>query len=436
MFTRNEIERKFLLHRPDLIKTISLPIQRLAAFQSIGPLLSSLVRFELYGISWHFNLGPAIEFLQQHSRLFGTIRELKMAGPNDVKVMQKPKIHQIMKAIRNPKLIDLSRYKEATRDLNSYEIQNLSSLEQLLFDLDFVPLPQSSVHTQSNVVSDPTQSSMVTAAPQPPTEIQAGAPLAQSDNTLSLIRQCPNLTTLQIGVQSPTGFAWAVDRYDNDPTSLQQFKVLRLSSNRAVTVKQALEDCVYAFRNSLEDLTGISLKLSPVVPSLSKMETTFGWSWPLNRLSVLSLKGELAVWFDLESLKFCPRLTELYLNLLPYSPSTVEHLEKIAIASQLSVLSLMGRWILTDKALGMFGESLQKLKSLTLENCECNVAMRPTLTAYGLTNGLDKMKELKRLEVDLDRQVEAAMREYRESRPGLDICIRSDTRMDDGLIVP
>ncbi|KAF9353185.1 hypothetical protein BGX26_009021 [Mortierella sp. AD094] len=422
MFTRNEIERTFLLHRPDLIKTISLPIQRLAAFQSIGPLLSSLVRFELYGISWHFNLDPAIEFLQQHSQLFGTIRELKMAGPNDVKVMQKPKIHRIMKAIKNPKLIDLSRYKEATRDLNSYEIQNVSSLEQLLFDLEFVPLPQSSVHTQSNAISiplDPTQSSVATAAPPPP-EIQAGVSLVQGDDTLGLIQQCANLTTLQIGVQSPTGFAWAVDRYNNDPTSLQQFKVLRLSSNRTVAVKQVLEDCVYAFRDSLEDLKGISLKLSPVVPSLSKMETTFGWSWPLNRLSVLSLKGELAVWFDLESLRFCPRLAELHLNLLPYSPPTVEHLEKVAIASQLSVLSLMGRWILTDRALDKLGKSLQKLKRLTLEGCECNVAMRPGLTTRGLTNGLDKMKGLRRLEIDLVGRIEAAMREYRESRPGLD----------------
>ncbi|KAF9110826.1 hypothetical protein BGX27_005839 [Mortierella sp. AM989] len=432
-FTRNEIERAFLLHRPDLIKTISLPIQRLAAFQSIGSKLSSLVRFELYGISWHFNLDPAIEFVQQHSKLFGTIRELKMAGPNDVKVMQKPKIHGIMKAIKYPKLIDLSRYKEAARDLNSFEIQNVQSLEQLLFDLEFIPKPQSSM--PNTIAITPTQTSKtLTAASQ--SQIQDGTLPVQDDHTLGLIRQCTNLTTLHIGVQSPTGFAWAVDHYNSDPSSLQRFKILHLSSDQTAAVKQVLEDCVYAFRDSLEDLKGVSLKLSPMTPSPSKMEATFGWSRPLNRLSVLSLKGELAVWFDLESLRFCPKLSELHLNLLPYSPPQIEYLEKIAIATQLTVLSLTGRWILTDRVMVKLGEGLQKLKRLDMGGCEYNTAAHPSLTPQGLTSGLDKMKELRRIEADLGLQIETVFRTYRASRPGLEIFLRSDLRSDDGLRAP
>ncbi|KAF9202983.1 hypothetical protein BGZ49_006913 [Haplosporangium sp. Z 27] len=426
MFTRNEIERAFLLHRPDLIKTMSLPIQRLPAFQSIGPKLSSLVRFELSGITWQFNLGPAIEFLQQHAQLFGTIRELRMAGPNDVRVMQKPKIHQIVKAIKHPKLFDLSRYKEASRDLNSYEIQNVGTLEKLLFDLDFVPVPQSSLPSQPSAISvlNPIQSSVVTAATQ--SQIQDEISPGQSDNTLGLIQQCTNLSTLHIGVQSPTGFSWAVDRYKNDPRSVQQFKVLHLSSNRTAIVKQAIEDCVYAFQDSLEDLKGVSLKLSAMTTSLSNMDTTFGWSWPLNRLSVLSLKGELAVWFDFESLRYCPKLTELHLNLLPYSPPKIDHLEKVSLASQLTVLSLLGRWILTDRIIDNLAKGLQRLKTLTMDGCECNTATQLYLTPKGLTSGLDKMKQLQKLDVNLFGQIEAEMREYRVSRPELEIRIQSD----------
>ncbi|KAI8597487.1 hypothetical protein EDD21DRAFT_385337 [Dissophora ornata] len=424
MFTRNEIERAFLLHRPALVKTISLPIQRLAAFQSIWPKLSSLVRFELYGVSWHFNLDPAIEFLQQHSRLFGTIRELKMAGPNDVRLLQKPSLHRIMKAIKCPKVIDLSRYKEATKDLNSFEIQNVSGLEQLLFDLEFVPLPQSPsspVFEPPESILSNTTTGILTAATS--SQIKDGAQRGhrQEDHTLDLIRQCTNLTTLQIGVQTPNAFSWAVDRYDADPSSLQQLKALHLSSNRTVTVQKVLEDCVYAFRDTLEDLKGVALKLSAVAPSLSESDASFGWSWPLNRLSVLSLKGELAVWFDFESLKYCPKLSELYLTLHPYSPPEFDHLDKVSLATQLTTLSFVGRWILSDGLMSKLGGSLQRLKDLKVDGCDVDA-----LTRYGLINALDRMKALKRVNVDLGQRIEAAMREYRTLRTGLEIFPQPD----------
>jgi hypothetical protein len=385
MFTRNEIERTLLLHQPERIRTISLPIQRLAGFESVGPFLSSLVRFELFGISWHFNLEPAIEFVQEHSRLFGTIRELKLAGPNDVRLLQKPSLHKIIKAIRNPRVIDLSRYKEATKDLNSYEIQSVDTLEQLLFDLDFIP------------------------------------PQCRHAYEQELIRMCPRLTTLQIGIQSPTAFKWAVTRYDACPTTMQQLSTIHLSSNNSMTVKQAVEDSVYAFRDSLEDLKGVALRLSPIDSALFEAPPLLGWTWPLHRLTVLSLRGELAAWFDMNSLKYCPKLTEFNLTLYPYSPVKVEYLEQIVLAPQLRVLSLVGRWILTDRLMSILGGGLTKLKSLTMEGCECD-----DLTDKGLVEGLDKMQTLMSIGIELGQRVEYLMREYRISRPSLSICMRSD----------
>ncbi|KAF9082559.1 hypothetical protein BGX23_012332, partial [Mortierella sp. AD031] len=378
MFTRNEIERTLLLHQPDRIKTISLPIQRLAAFESIGPHLSNLVRFELFGVSWHFNLDPAIEFL-------------KLAGPNDTQGLQKPRLHQIMKAIKNPRVIDLSRYKEATKDLNSYEVQNVDTLEQLLFDLDFVPSPLLLPQSPSPVLHAST--SHPVPALTKPHHVQ------EKDHSLDLVRMCPRLSTLQIGIQSPTAFNWAVSRYDVDPSKMQQLSTLHLSSNKTATLKQVLDDCVYAFRDTLEDLKGVALRLSVVDPALSDIPPSFGWTWPLHRLSVLSLRGELAGWFDMNSLKYCPRLAELNLTLYPYSPAKVEYLEKLVLASDLKMLTLVGRWILTDRLLDVLGEGLTKLEELTVDGCECD-----EMTGDGLYEGLDKMRALRTVEVELGQR--------------------------------
>jgi hypothetical protein len=202
---------------------------------------------------------------------------------------------------------------------------------------------------------------------------------------------------------------------------MQKLATLHLSSNKTSTVKMALEDCVYAFRDTLEDLKGVALRLSPVDPALSENPPFFGWTWPLHRLSVLSLRGELAGWFDMNSLRFCPRLTELHLTLYPYSPVKVDYLENVVLAPRLRVLSLVGRWILTDRLLGTLGDGLPQLKTLTVDGCE-----NDELTGKGLFGGLDKMKALKTVEVELGQRVGGLMREYRVARPDLCIRMRSD----------
>lgn len=396
MFTRNEIERTLLLHSPESIRTLSLPIQRLPAFPSIILHLSSLIRFELYGVSWDFNLDPAIEFLRQHARQHGTIRELKMAGPNDTRALKKPKVHEILQAIEFPRIIDLSRYREAVMDINSYQIQNIDRLEQLLFNIEYVPLPQQPTATSE-------ESETVPIVPTVP------------EQTLDLIKKCTGLTVLHIGVQDPTAFSWAVNWFDHGPMPLKP-KVLHLSSARPSTAKQVVEDCVYGFRDSLEYLRGISIGLSPASASASSRLSSFGWSWPLHRLSVLSLRGELATWFNMESLRFCPRLTEFRLRLHPHPPTRTDFLEKIHLAPELKVFVLTGLWIVSDSTMNMLGSGLPKLQSLVMVGCECT-----TLTANGLKQGLDRMKALRRAQLDLGVKLKAAIEEYRVDRPGLEI---------------
>ncbi|KAF8988832.1 hypothetical protein BGZ52_010809 [Haplosporangium bisporale] len=420
MFTRNEIEKRFLLHQPDQVKTVSLPIQRFAAFRPIVAQLCGLVRFELLGVSWHFDLAPAIDFVHQHSNMYGTIRELKMAGPNDVRALQKPTLREILKAVRHPRELDLSRYKEATKDLNSYDFQNIAGVETLLFSLDYIPpvsILAPAVHPSSFPPPDPS----FTPALKVSTSHQGGLgsldsrmdrTLEGQDNSLRVIHACTGLKHLQIGINSATAFTWALEKFNNDPDSVMPLQVLHISSNTTAIIKRALEDCLRAFQHTLCDLKGVSLKLS-AAPLLNP---SFGWDWPLNHLSTLSLKGELAVWFDMRSLEFCPKLQELNLTLHPFSPPDPEHLSKIVLAPHLKTLSLVGRWSMTDGLLAHLGTGLSSLENIVLDRCQCD-----DLSVDGLLHGLDQMLHLKTVQVALEEYFEGALKTYGTNRPTLRI---------------
>ncbi|KAG0085784.1 hypothetical protein BGZ93_008289 [Podila epicladia] len=410
MFTRNEIEKRFLLHQPEQIKTVSLPIQRFAAFKPIVAQLYGLVRFELLGVSWHFDLTPAIDFVHQHSDMYGTIRELKMTGPNDVRALQKPTLVEMVKAVRHPRELDLSRYKEATKDLNSYEFQNIAGVETLLFNLDYIPPVSATASTlQPNF---PHPGPAFTAAGLGMLDTRTVRILEEQDNSLRVIQACTGLKHLQIGINSATAFSWALSKFNTDPDSVIPLQVLHISSNTTAIIKRALEDCVRAFQHTLCDLKGVSLKLS-AAPLLNP---SFGWDWPLNHLTTLSLKGELAVWFDMRSLHFCPKLQELNLTLHPFSPPDPDHLSKVVLAPHLKTLSLVGRWSMTDSVIAQFGAGLLRLEKLVLDRCQCD-----DLSVDGLLQGLDRMTQLKTLQVALEECFEGALKKYGLSRPELKI---------------
>ncbi|KAG0022267.1 hypothetical protein BGZ81_008609 [Podila clonocystis] len=418
MFTRNQIEKRFLLHQPDQIKTVSLPIQRFTAFKPIVAQLCGLVRFELLGVSWHFDLTPAIDFVHQHSDMYGTIRELKMAGPNDVRTLQKPTLNKMVKAVRHPRELDLSRYKEATKDLNSYEFQNVIGVETLLFSLDYIPPLSATPSTLQPNFPPPGPGVAAVNSLNPHQgglillDSHTGRTLEEQHNSLRVLQACAGLKHLQIGINNANAFSWALDMFNADPDSVVPIQVLHISSNTTTIIKRALEDCLRAFQHTLCDLKGIALKLS-AAPLLNP---SFGWDWPLCHLTTLSLKGELAVWFDMRSLEFCPKLQELNLTLHPFSPPDPDHLLKIVLAPHLKTLSLVGRWPMTDSVIAHFGAGLLRLENVVLDRCQCD-----DLSVDGLLQGLDQMTQLKTLQVALEECFEGALKQYGLSRPDLKI---------------
>ncbi|GJJ70063.1 hypothetical protein EMPS_02412 [Entomortierella parvispora] len=402
-FTRNAIERSFLLHRPDLVRTISLPIQRLRAFLSVGSKLSRLTRFELYGVTWYFDLDETIKFLTQHGQEFGTIQELKMTGPADVRQLQKPSLVPILRTLKRPRLIDLSRYKEATKDLNNFEIEDLSRLETLLFDLSYVPLPDQ-LPAPAPPPSPPPQESV--------SWTRHNEEEAEKDSSsLAMVRRCTRLTHLQIGVQSADAFSWAVN-WSQRHRPLMPLKTLNLSSNKTPILKTALEDAVLAFQHTLESIRAVANKLNAVMEP-STLPPSLGWSWTLPRLKSLWIRGEIAAWFEFESLRYCPMLTELNLTLHPYTPPKSDHLNGITLAPNLTSLALVGRWTLSDDVMTRLSQGLPKLTRICLDNCQTDA-----LTTDVLCTALQGMALLEEVEIDLDNDLhDAAKRAMMKSHP-------------------
>ncbi|KAF9428466.1 hypothetical protein BGZ94_002299 [Podila epigama] len=404
-FTRNEIEKRFLLYRPALVRAVSIPIQRFAAFCTTLDHLSGLVRLELLGISWEFDLSMVISFIDQHYDRYNSLREFKLTGPNDARVIQKPALHDMVKAFRCPREIDLSRYKEASRDLNTFELQNVSGIRKLLFSLDYVP--PITATTTSTVATTTAMSTR--GQPDVPHE----------DCCLEAIKALTSLEHLQIGINSGNAFVWALERSRSaSDWSLPPLETLHISANSTAVAMQALADGLRAFQHTLRDVTAISLKLSPAAQTSSLLPNpSFGWYWPLKNLTTLHLKGELAVWFDMRSLEFCPRLQDLELTLYPFSPPDPEHVARVVIAPGLKRLCLVGRWNISDNVLARLGEGLPLLRRLVLHRCQCD-----GLTAGGLQTGLNRMLRLQVVEAALEEpNLELALHEYREKRPTLKI---------------
>ncbi|KAG0346274.1 hypothetical protein BG004_002027 [Podila humilis] len=395
IYTRNEIEKSFLLHQPHhRVKTVSMPIQRFPAFQSTLDRLCGLVRLELMGISWAFDLNSLIEFLRNHSNLYGTIRELKMVGPNDVRAVKKTPLHGVVRSVPHLRELDLSRYKEATKDLNDYEFQNIANVEKLLFNLEYIPPV-----TDSSLVKDRQEWS------------SGEKSLCDcGDDSLHGIQNCTGLKHLEIGINSSTAFRWALDRFNANSEKLPPLQTLHLSANSTSILKSVMEDCLRAFQHTLTDLKGVSMKLSAVPWT----NAYFGWDWPLSNLTTLCLRGELAVWFDMKSLASCPRLQDLSLTLHPFSPPSVDHLSDIVLAPQLRSLSLTGRWFMSDDMITRLSGGLKNLHRFVLDRCQCD-----NLTIEGLLQGLDRMEHLTAFAVSLHDEYEDALVQYAASRPEL-----------------
>ncbi|KAF9575911.1 hypothetical protein EC968_001294 [Mortierella alpina] len=460
---RNTVERALLLHYSEGIVSLAIPITRIHLFLEAVPRLFRLKRIELHDIKLEFKAEDAIEFVKRHDEvtsghqarqgqrgstnrglgpiaqraieLSGTLdhetcstveepddihihslvslTEVKIGGPGDYGIIEKPDLYRILQAMRQPKVIDMTGWRGAVLDLAQVPVH---SLETLLMRLDR-PIPRT-------------------------------CPIE------TFLQQARNLKNLQICISPAHGglFRWAVEMRNegniiahrrleqevlngalaqepdkiwpglNEKQEEHGLKTLSLAGETAATV-WALTGATEAFSTTLEVLKANSWKRPVGIPlddfeddpvtdepsypvgapvmgdadgSLhASMDTqmhqnhhphhTFvhsslhlprlSWASLMTRLQELDLKGEVAaIAFDFRSLARCPQLRVLRLNTHPCGvPPNPERIQSLLQYVSVSVqeLDLTGPWFITDWHLNQMATvALPDLRRLRLVHCK------------------------------------------------------------------
>ncbi|KAF9285473.1 hypothetical protein BGZ68_003825 [Mortierella alpina] len=457
---RNTVERALLLHHSEGIVSLAIPITRIHLFQEAVPRLFRLKRIELHDIKLEFRAEDAIEFVKRHDEITSghrsrrgnrgpialehapttptafesgtsdqgaystvvdpedthdysqvSLTDVKIGGPGDYGIIEKPDLYRILQAMSQPKAIDMTGWRGAVLDLAQVPAH---SLETLLMRLDR-PLPRT-------------------------------CPIE------TFLQKARNLKNLQICISPAHGglFRWAVElrneknkiahrkleqevasgapprEHDinwpgvNEKQEDHGLKTLSLAGETAATV-WALTGATEAFSTTLEVLKANSWKrpfgiplddfeddtdqpLYPAgVPDLLNANGTAGadmytqihhnyhphhpfvhtsmhsprlsWASLMTRLQELDLKGEIAaISFDFRSLAQCPQLRVLRLNTHPCGvapgPDRVQSLLQYVSAS-VQELDLTGTWFITDWHLDRLATvALPNLRRLRLVHCK------------------------------------------------------------------
>ncbi|KAF9968786.1 hypothetical protein BGZ70_007672 [Mortierella alpina] len=458
---RNTVERALLLHHAEGIVTLAAPITRIHLFLEAVPRLLRLRRIELHDIKLEFKADDAIEFVRRHDQItsgqqsqqghrgsvfreYGPIEqgamksgtsehgasataaepndiqdhsvvsltEVKIGGPGDYGIIEKPDLYRILQAMSQPKVIDLTGWRGAVLDLAQVPVH---SLETLLMRLDR-PLPKAC-----------------------PVE--------------TFLQRARNLKNLQICISPVHGgiFRWAV-QWRNEKNSIAHrrleqevasasvpqdldkiwpgvnerqeelgLKTLSLAGETTATV-WALTGATEAFSRTLEVLKANSWKRPVGIPlddfeddpvideppypigALAMGDTDraagadanipthhhfhphhtsvhsslhspqLSWASFMPRLQELDLKGEVAaIAFDFRSLARCPQLRILRLNTHPCgvapNPERIRSLLQYVSVS-LQELDLTGPWFITDWHLNQMATvALPDLRRLRLVHC-------------------------------------------------------------------
>ncbi|KAI1311906.1 hypothetical protein EDD11_003268 [Mortierella claussenii] len=394
-------------YRPEDIKVIGQPIARapLILVPYIEQ-LRSLVRLELSEIPYGCKIEPILEFIRVHDAIHHTLREIKIKGSEDLNRHLEPTHSQLVRlvqAMRTPYVIDARHWREAILVMDQLPHECLRTL--LLGMADMPPsyilvaeyLSECSTLEElrmpvrdENVFAWASEARRVAGLDRhhhgdlrsksvPPS---AGSKLSLSKSTSTAFSSLASLSSSSassssISLPSP----WQLrNHYHPEWHEFEEKRAtpsivsLELCGEDRCLIP-ALRDAIDGFRDSLESLKAQSLAIMmTTIPVLNFMTLT--WSWPLTRLAVLDLEGEVASAFDLSVLRLCPALTTLRLSLPPYMYSSSEdekmlvemtaRMSQICLATRLLDLELQGKWPVSDELLKMIAQRMTRLTRLVL----------------------------------------------------------------------
>ncbi|KAG0034802.1 hypothetical protein BGZ82_005598 [Podila clonocystis] len=417
--TRSKIERDLLQHSPQRIKTLCISAPRfhtilqtlqvepappsilvrvfslnlvLASLSyhwsmpRISGKLSRLSRLELFDVHYDFDLEAVIDFLRTHDQIYGTIREIKVGGPDDLGRSTPPGLIRILQCLKRLKVLDMIDWREAIKYLDMIPTKHLETL--LLGNVRMTTLNSGGSTTSAETEQQSTE-----------------ATEDQEDPQIRTLKSCRRLKELRMPVLVDNLFEWAIqDRkrrqrlagqwlYGPEPVHIQ---VVHLSGSNTGPLVSTLVDVADAFRDSLQTLQSTSW--SDMAETLSCCQP-LTWNWCLPRLQVFDLQGEIACRFKIQALEHCPELRVLRLS-LPHSvlssPSTGTRGRTDngrGLLLKLQELCIAGDWGLDDSSLLGMAEAVPTLTRLSLLRCE-------GLSAAGLARAIPSFRVLHWLEVN------------------------------------
>ncbi|KAF9301072.1 hypothetical protein BGZ74_007190 [Mortierella antarctica] len=387
---QTEIAHSLIEYHPRDIRVLGQPIARTSILLQSIKHLHNLVRLELSEIVFGCKVEPILEFIRVHDAMHNTLREIKIKSPEEGTHHYEPShthLVRIVQAMRNPQVVDARHWREAITVLDQIPADCLKTL--LLGLAEMPPSKATSEFLAQCVflenVRMPVRDSQLfrwAVAARRRTTGPAGEGGGGGGGFGP--RHVPYYAAPFVGAPSMAYLGplspWGP--YTDWLTGEEHFGPARLKSvelcGEDFALIPALKDAADAFRDSLEQIKGISLTMSLSRVTVNIMNT-LSWSWPMEQLSVIDLEGEVALAFDLAVLQFCPRLTTLRLSLPPYLFSTSEddrvlqelkaRLPQILLARHLLDLELHGKWPLSDALLVEIGGTMARLRRLYIGYC-------------------------------------------------------------------
>ncbi|KAG0245749.1 hypothetical protein BGX31_006223 [Mortierella sp. GBA43] len=388
-----------LQYSTENIRVISQPLERIPMLVNLIDRLRNLVRLELFGF-YGYQIDSVIDFIRVHDQRHKKLREIKIKGIEDPQAKIVPahkQLARIVQAMKNAEVVDARHWREAILVLERIPVD---CLKTLLLSMAEPPPNYFSVadylsrcrHLEEVRMPVRDDCLFLWAANERELERHgAAAALSRSRSsppmTFSGVHGARTYPYANSGLGTSTSsLGWQLqrtlhlDRDMDEPDSHQPVRLrsLELCGEDRCLIP-ALQNAVDAFRDSLEILKAQSLAMmmDELNPYLSGTPLT--WSWPMTRLSVLDLEGEIAATFDFAVLVFCPVLTTLRLSLPTFMYSSSEDVHyldemssrmyQICNAKRLQVLELIGKWPVTDMLLKKIAEDMKQLTKLNIVSC-------------------------------------------------------------------
>ncbi|KAK3809977.1 MAG: hypothetical protein J3Q66DRAFT_61845 [Benniella sp.] len=337
------VQRSLVGHSPKHIHTLGFSMHSIDVLEPLVTRLSSLVRLELFKAPSRPQFSGAQAFIKRHRQHFPSqLQEIKIVANDALDYCR------LLEAMGQPRVIDVAGWAHADAYLDRFPLQECRVLLMRL-----------------------------------------GTPNTASNLDPAILTRCAQLQTVRMPVFHQDLFSWTKDRYLNHSIDLRSISLWGVDS----LMVPALVDACDGLRSTLRELSSTSGFAEPAKVSLS-------WQWNMPHLTRLDLEGTVAACFDMDSLKYCPALMDLFLNVGRKIPNGWDPMSKAQqlsnVSEQLRRLELSGWWNLPDAALtGPLLPVLKRLSRLNIMFCNgpsgakgfsgaCIVELLPQLTSLRL----------------------------------------------------